>query len=177
MSKSAAVLGIPHPLQGPGFMAYIDDPAYTRLVKSLIKADVDFIFEENGSHGRSIAEDLTESVLGPGHYMDIDPPFDERPKYGIEQETGGMCPIDPFQNVAPGVPHDTYRWELVDVHRKREELWLQRIQAQSFERGLVICGDSHALSIAFRLCSSGICVAETYSYMPYHKLCSRPHGS
>jgi hypothetical protein len=42
-------------------------------------------------------------------------------------------------------------WQLLDVHAKREELWLQRMQQRKFESALVICGLVHLLSFAFRL--------------------------
>jgi hypothetical protein len=42
-------------------------------------------------------------------------------------------------------------WQILDVHTKREELWLQRMQQRKFESALVICGLVHLLSFSFRL--------------------------
>jgi len=176
MSKSVVVLAVPHPLQGPGFTGYIDDPAYSRLIEGLIKR-ADFVFEEAGGRKPSTAETLAESLLGTGHYLDIDPPPGERHKYGIAKETGGWYPFDPFQSAAPDIPADGCEWSIVEEHRKREELWLKRVQAQPFSKGLAICGLAHGLSFAFRLSSAGISVDETQSYIPHHKLCTRSHGN
>jgi hypothetical protein len=176
MSKSIIVLAVPHQLQGPKFRGHIYDSAYANLIEDFI-AGADFVFEEAAGRRPSTAEDIANTVLGPGHYLDIDPPRDERNKYGIAVDTGGACPIDPYQKVEPGVPPDGYNFEIVDEHRKREELWLLRLQDQPFEKGLAICGIAHGLSFAFRLLSAGISVERTNSYIPYHKLCTRSHAS
>ena len=42
-------------------------------------------------------------------------------------------------------------WQILDVHTKREELWLGRIQQHKFESALVIVGLVHLLSFSFRL--------------------------
>jgi hypothetical protein len=149
MSKSAVVLGVPHPLQGPEF----------RGCSGL---------------GPSIAEGHADSLLGKGHYLDIDPPPSDRDKHAVAKVTSGWVPIDSWQT---SVHADGYEWSIVDEQRKREELWLQRVQSQPFKKGLVICGTSHGLSFAFRLLSAGIGVDQAYSYLPHHKLCSRPHAS
>jgi hypothetical protein len=168
-NKSAIVLAVPHQLQGPGFAAFINDPAYRELVGGLIRG-VDFVFEEAAGRGPSIAEELAKSLLEPGRYLDIDPPKDQRTKHGLAEATGGTEPIDVFR-----LP-DTYRWELVDEHRKREELWLQRILDKSFSRGLVICGTAHGLSFAFRLGCAGIGAPQVCDYTPHDKLCRRTHS-
>jgi len=54
-------------------------------------------------------------------------------------------PIDPSHS------NDVYERSLVYEHRKREELWVRRMQAQNFKNGLVIVGLAYTLSIAFRL--------------------------
>ena len=64
---------------------------------------------------------------------------------------------------------DLYYSLFLDAQRKREELWLDKIQKQAFGRGLLICGLAHNLSFAFRLVSAGIS-AEAYNYVPYGKL-------
>lgn len=170
MSKAALILGVPHQLQGPSFRGYIDDPSYGILLQDLIQHGVDFVFEEATGRRPSTAEKLTESVLGAGHHLDVDPPVNERAKYGIAKITGGGGPIDPSR------PIDVYESALVEEQRKREELWLQRIQTQPFSKALIVVGLAHALSIAFRLVSAGVGIPEVRHYVPYHKFCTRPHS-
>ena len=174
MSKSVVVLSVPHELQGPQFPRHVNDPASSHLVEGLIKGGIsvegfatgriDFVFEEAAGRRPSIAEDLAKSLLGPGHYLDVDPPPHERRKHGIKLETGGYW-FDPSLGAH-------YRWEEVDEHRKREQLWLQAVQAQAFETGLAICGLGHGLSFPFRLLSAGVRVLLTFNHIPYDKLCS-----
>jgi hypothetical protein len=176
MNKSVLVLAVPHPLQGPGFAGYVKDPAYSLLIEGLIKG-ADFVFEEAGGRGPSTAENLAESILTPGHYLDVDPPPSERHKYGIEKQTGGWEPIDRFQQTAPGIPPDGHEWSIIAEQEKREKLWLDKLVAQPFEKGLMICGVAHTLSFAFRLSSAGIGIYYAYSYIPPNKLCTRAHES
>lgn len=174
MSKLAEVLVVPHELQGPGFSSFIDDPAYSQMVDDFIHG-VDFVFEEASGRNPSIARSLAESILGEGHYIDVDPPPNERASLGITEQTGGACPIDPCQEIKAGIPPDMYRWERVAAHGRREEFWVQRIQRVTFQNALVICGLAHGLSLAFRLTSAGINTEKVFWYSPYHKLCARPH--
>jgi hypothetical protein len=98
MRKSASVLGVPHQLQGPKFAGYVHNPTYSRFIEDLIKREVGFVFEEASGRGPSIAEDLAKSLLGSGHYLDVDPSRDERPKYGIAMDVGGgqrLTPVIP----------------------------------------------------------------------------------
>jgi hypothetical protein len=176
MSKSVVVLAVPHQLQGKRFGGYIDVPSYSRLVKGLIRNRVDFVFEEAGGLRPSIAEDLAQAELGPGHYMDVDPPPSERPKLGIEAVTGGFSPNDPFETPEPGVPADGCDWSIVEEQVKREKVWRERIEAQPFTKGLMVCGLAHSLSFAFGLLSAGMSV-ENYNYAPFSKLCTRTHAS
>jgi hypothetical protein len=46
-------------------------------------------------------------------------------------------------------------WQILEVHAKREELWVKRIEQHEFESALVICGLVHLLSLAFRLQTAG----------------------
>jgi hypothetical protein len=124
MTKSALVLGVPHQLQGPNFMGYVDDPSYGVLLEDLIHDGVDFVFEEATGRGPSTAEKLTQSILGPGHYLDVDPALNERAKYGIAKVTGGGGPIDPCHSI------DVHESALVEEQGKREKLWIERIQMQ-----------------------------------------------
>jgi len=169
MSRSIQVLSVLHQLQGPQFEGYVKDRSYELLVKRLI-GEVDFVFEEAGGR-QSFAQDFANEVLESGHYLDVDPPLGERQQYGIAEKTGEDFPIDPSQlcsDVTPDICHCAF----VNEHRKREELWLQKIQSQVFEKGLLICGISHGLSFAFRLQSAGFNEVELYSYIPYNKLCT-----
>lgn len=168
MSKSAVLLGVPHQLQGLGFRGYVEDPSYSRLVKTLM-GGVDFVFEEATGRGPSIAEQLVGFSQRPVQYLDFDPPPDERPKHGIEKLVGGGWPIDPCNS------SDVCETSTVGEQRKREELWLDRVLSKPFEKALVIVGLAHSLSFTFRLTSKGINVNESQYYIPYSKLCTRAH--
>ena len=72
MARSVLVLGVAHELQGSKFQGYVDDPSFGLLLKSSMNG-VDFVFEETAGLGPSKAEDLANSILGTGHYVDIDP--------------------------------------------------------------------------------------------------------
>ena len=50
------------------------------------------------------------------------------------------------------------QWQILEVHAKREELWLKRMRQHEFESALVICGLVHLLSFAFRLQAAGFSV-------------------
>jgi hypothetical protein len=169
MSKSVLVLGIPHQLQGPGFLGYVEDRSYALLVENLMQDDVDFVFEEAAGRGPSIAELLVDAFPRAVKYVDIDPPPDKRPMYGIAMKVGGGGPIDPCNSP------DMYESSKVDEQSKREELWLHCILCKPFKKGLAIVGLAHSLSFAIRLLSAGVSVDETYSYIPFNKLCTRSH--
>ncbi len=171
MSKSAVVLGVPHQLQGRRFQGFVEDPSYSIFVKSLMH-DVDFVFEEASGRGPSIAGELAGSFHRLVQYVDIDPPRDERPKYGIPMEVAGGGAIDPCNS------SDVYEYARIDGQRLREELWLHCVLSKPFEKGLVIVGLAHSLSFGFRLLSAGVSVHdEIYQYTPYNKLCTRSHES
>jgi hypothetical protein len=165
------VLAVPHELQGPGFTGFVDVPSYRAAVSELIRfRDVDFVFEEAAGHGPSIAQEVGDSFLKPGHYLDIDPSRSERLQHGMAADSTKTWPIDPcgdFPDVGASL--------IVDEQRKREEFWLRRIQAQHFSKGLLVCGLAHSLSLAFRLRCAGISVTEALAYIPYNKLCTRSH--
>jgi hypothetical protein len=169
MSQSVQLIAVPHQLQGSGFQGYVQDPSYSAWVKSFMLAGVDFVFEEASGRGPSIAEQLARSILKPDCYLDIDPPANERPKYGLAtvSATGGA--VDPCNST------DVYESPYVDEQRKREELWLKRIQSAKFEKGLLICGLAHSLSVAFRLQNIGMSV-KVSTYIPHGKLCTRRHA-
>ena len=169
MGKWVIVLAVPHRLQGPAFQGYINDPSYSHLLTDLIETGCDFVFEEASGLGPSTAENLAKSLLGPHHYLDVDPPVSERYKYDIGQTGGGYW-------IEPGISEDFYESAVVEENGKREKLWLQRLEAQNFSKGLMICGLCHGLSFAFRLSSVGISVEKSHTYIPYHKFCTRPHA-
>lgn len=163
-SRLVEVLAVPHQLQGPGFQKFVDDPSYRTLLEDLI-SEVDFVFEEAAGHSPSVADDVAEKILGKGRYMDIDPPVEERPNYGLAGISQDWTPIDPCNS------SDVYYTLNIEEQRKREELWVRRMQDQPFKRGLMICGTAHGLSVSFRLASVGFTVC-LHSYLPFNKLCS-----
>jgi hypothetical protein len=167
MSKSALVLAVPHQIQNPRTLGHIPDQSYRLLLEDLItKRAVNFVFEEVGGLSPTIAQTVAESLLGQGHYMDVDPSPGERPQFGIAEITGGQVWFeDEFGN-----PSNHYEFGIVGEQKKREELWTKRVAAQPFENGLAICGLCHGLSFAFRLESAGIAVAESLSYIPFRKM-------
>jgi hypothetical protein len=173
MSRSIKLLAVPHELQGPKFSNPVIDPDYRILIGVLVRKPdqvtrgTEFVFEEAAGKSPSIAEEVAESVLGPGHYVDVDPAPSEREKYGIgPTEYCGL--IDDWQTAA------VFYRQVVAEHEKREKLWLERIQARAFEGALLICGLAHSLSFTSRLQSAGFNV-ETCHYLPYDKLCKKKH--
>ena len=63
----------------------------------------------------------------------------------------------------------------VEAQGQRENHWLREIKESDFNCGLLICGDGHTLSLAFRFRAAGF-RAEALSYFPIHKLCPRTHA-
>jgi hypothetical protein len=165
MSQSAVVLAVPHRIQGPNFQGYIEDRSYAPFVKRLMYDHMDFVFEEAAGYGPSIAEQLAKTFQRPLGYLDIDPTPDERLKYGIAKVVGCGGPVDPCNSP------DVYETSKVDEQGKREQVWVNRITESHFQKGLVIVGLAHSLSIAFRLVAAGVSVIDTYDYTPYSKLC------
>jgi hypothetical protein len=151
VKSSVVVLAVPHQLQGEHFQNYVDDPRYTELLKTLLFG-VEFLFEEASGQKPSIAEKLVKAGYAKGHYSAVDR---ERSKFGISDVT-----------IDPGRSTGWYSCQLQDEHRKREELWLARIQAEKFEKALMICGLSHSLSFTFRLEAAGFDV-DVYDYIPF----------
>src|ERR1700690_401585 len=111
------------------------DPMSIALLSTLLVSEgVDFIFEEDSGLGPTIAEKLALEHLVFVHYVDIDPARGERMEYGIPANSSepnmiGSPPTVAFAN-----------WQILDVHTKREELWLKRMQLHEFQSALVICG-------------------------------------
>ena len=147
MNPRVTVLATLHVFQGAEKrLGNVHDPNYIALLnKLMISEAVDFIFEEASGLGPTIAENLALEKLAFGHYVDIDPARNDRPAFGIPTSSAepnmiGSPPTVAFAN-----------WQILDVHAKREKLWVERIQQRRFESGLVICGLVHLLSLAFRL--------------------------
>jgi hypothetical protein len=172
LMKTVILLGTAHRVQGAKKgICNIEDPDYGTLVNQLWQTySVDFIFEEASGLGPTFAEKFALEKIGPNRYKDIDPSAGDRKKLGILAETGKDYRIGRLN-------FDTGHWgfgreELIDVHEKREHLWLPFIREQEFIRALVICGHAHLLSFAFRLKGEGFDV-KAFSYMPY-ALLARP---
>lgn len=170
--KTVILLGTAHRLQGAKRgICNIEDPDYATLVDQLSRQyQVDFVFEEASGLGPTFAEKFALANIGPHRYKDIDPSAADRRKVGIP-ETGKDYRIGKKPNF------DTNHWgfgreELIEAHEKREHFWLPLIREQKFIKALMICGQAHLLSFAFRLKSDGIDV-KAYSYMPY-ALLARP---
>ena len=147
MNPRVKVFATLHVFQGAEKrLGNVHDPNYIALLdKLMISEGVDFIFEEASGLGPTIAEKLALEKLPFGHYVDIDPARNDRPAFGIpvssaEPNMIGTPPTVAFAN-----------WQILDVHAKREELWVKRIQQRRFKSALAICGLVHLLSFAFRL--------------------------
>jgi len=123
---------------------------------------IDFIFEEATGLGPTTAEKLS-LTLGPDRYLDVDPPRNEREKFGIPENTNQPIPLgSPFAFPPTAVSADRV---FHDAHAKREEFWLQQITKQDFKKALMICGQNHTLSFAFRLCAANFDV-KTFTCAP-----------
>ncbi len=147
MIPRVTVLATLHVVQGAEKrLGNVHDPMYVALLNKLMASEgVDFIFEEASGLGPTIAEKLALELLPFGHYVDIDPARGERADFGIPANSSepnmiGSPPTVAFAN-----------WQILDVHSRREELWLERMRQRKFENALVICGLVHLLSFAFRL--------------------------
>jgi hypothetical protein len=170
MTRSVTILGTVHQLQGAEKTSWvkIEDPGYLALLNRFLEGK-DFVFEEASGLGPTTAERLAEERLGAGHYLDIDPHVDNRSEYGIGI-TGQQFPIDPNTQ-----PTDSYHLEFEEEQLKRETLWLGKMRKTNFWNALLICGYLHTLSTAFKLRSEEFNV-ETWTYVPYLRLCPRPHS-
>jgi hypothetical protein len=152
MSKLVIVLGTNHDLQGAERRnGNVNDPMYESLLKQLIVGEkLDFIFEEATGFGPTIAEKLSLATWGPERYLDVDPPRDQREKFGIPKDSNDFYMIGSPPEAAFAC------WQFHEVHARREELWVQRMTKQPFKRAHMICGHAHTLSFAFRLRAANI---------------------
>jgi hypothetical protein len=164
MNRLVVVLGTTHELQnGENNPRKIDDPQYRELLDLLIAEDgIDFIFEESGGLGPTTSQELSLK-WGPNRYLDVDPPREERLKFGIPENTnehiflGSPVATPPTAVTADRIFHE--------AHAIREKFWLQQITKQDFKKALMICGQNHTLSFAFRLCAANFDV-KTITYAP-----------
>jgi hypothetical protein len=167
ISRCVSVLGTSHRLQGARkakLVRHVDDPDYRRYLEDQLRGGrFDFVFEEATESGPTIAEELTRRFLGDGHYLDVDPHPDNRARFGIPRLREDCTPI-------PDSDGGFVQQEDLDGQEEREKLWVRRVQGQSFDFALLICGYLHTLSLSFRLRSAGLSVMQTSVYMPHHKL-------
>jgi hypothetical protein len=147
MIPRVTVLATLHVVQGAEKrIGNVHDPMYVALLKKLMLSEgVDFIFEEASGLGPTIAEKLALEELAFGHYLDIDPARGDRQDYGIPAHSSEPHMIGEPPSVAFA------NWQVLDVHARREELWLKRMQEHTFQSALVIVGLVHLLSFSFRL--------------------------
>jgi hypothetical protein len=139
----------------------IDDPDYPEVLQQLTSTKhIDFVFEEASELGPTIAAHVGAAL---GGYLDIDPGREWRPEFGIAKDTSQSCALDPRHS------RESLCWHLLAEHRKRELLWLQRIENQAFKRGLFICGIAHMLSVSYRLLERGY-ETEAVLYEPRFKV-------
>jgi hypothetical protein len=148
MGRVVIVLATLHEFQSlEKFFRTRVDPIYANLLGQLIDDEhLDFIFEEASGLGPSTAQELSREKLGPDRYLDVDPYREQRESLGIRGESGEPYFIDGSPQGGP-----TATWQFLEAHERREEIWLQRILQQEFEKALMICGVAHTLSFAFRL--------------------------
>src|SRR6266849_3970660 len=136
--KFFIVLGVSHRVQGDmTFVRAIHDPDFTTVVSEIISSDhIDFVGEECGINV-TVAEKVAQDLLGTGHYLNVDPPVEDRTRYGI---CDTYCP-PPLS----GLP--VHRW-IVAENEKREQIWVERLIERTAAKGLLICGFYHAFSVA-----------------------------
>jgi hypothetical protein len=171
ITRAVAILGTVHEIQGAEKYQRrkVEDPAYLALIKQFLPGK-DFVFEEASALGPTKAEQLASEQLGKDRYLDVDPHVSERPAYRIG-ETGQSSPINPYDGST-----DSVRREFEEEQSKREYLWIGKIEKAEFTSALFICGYLHTLSLSYKLREAGFRV-ESWTYVPYAKLCPLPHGS
>lgn len=172
IKRKITILGTVHQIQGAEKATWrkVEDPEFAKLLTQLFLHGKDFVFEEASQLGPTKAQHLTKERLGIERYLDVDPHSDDRFAYRIGK-TGESFPIDPLTELT-----DFYYHEFEREHFKRETHWLRRISDTEFTSALFICGYLHALSMARRLEENGFSV-ETWTYVPYVKLCPRTHAT
>jgi hypothetical protein len=159
--KSIIVLAVSHRVQldDPTVpFKTIDDPVYKELLRGIISNEhLDFVGEEAGDK-TTHAEQITQDLLGAGHYLNVNPPVEDLERLGVAQSCHGS-PL--------GEPPVMY-WS-IEKNETRENFWVDRIVESNPTRGLLICGCFHAFSAAAKLFDRKFKV-ETRTYMPWDKL-------
>src|SRR5437867_1487435 len=143
-SKFFFVLGVSHTVQGEiSFPGTFVDPDYDTVVRDIISTKgIDFVGEEGGDH-TSIAERITQELLGAGHYFNVEP---ENPwQHGIGKTYDGYKLPS-----ASGGEFAVLRW-MVAENEKRERIWVDHLVEKTASIGLLICGFYHAFSVAAKL--------------------------
>jgi hypothetical protein len=153
------VFGTYHNVQGlEKFAGSVNDPNYKVILQYLKeKHDVDFMFEEAGGDGPSIASAMAE----PGRYLDIDSQTTAEALSRFSENSHALV-----LEIAQKVRVQEFPTELgLEVQGWRESTWVQKIKAEQFKAGLLICGVAHTLSLVFRLRREGFGV-NAYIYEP-----------
>lgn len=161
------VLGVSHTMQGettvPG---HFEDPDYATLVTNIISSTgVDFVGEEGGND-TTFAEKITNDLLGPGHYLNVEQQDRYQHDIGTTYD-GYKLPS------ASGGQFDVVRW-FVSENEKREKIWVDHLVARTDRTGCLICGFYHAFSVAAKLFDRGFEV-ESRTYLPHDKLARSRH--
>ena len=152
--KFVIVLGVSHRVQGDSkvFDAIVDAD-YPNLLKSIIRDDrIDFVGEECDDN-TTIAEEIVNSVLEAGHYLNVNPSTEERERYYHGSPLG-----------EPPVSH----WHISKIE-ELENFWINKLIERNPTRGLLICGYLHTFSVAAKLLKQKFEV-EARTYMPWEKL-------
>ena len=163
------MLGVSHKVQGEiNFPGTFVDPDYGEVVRHIISTrSIDFVGEEGGDHS-TIAERITQELLGARHYLNVEP--ENRWEHGIgETYDGYNLPS------ASGGEFDVLRW-MVAENEKRERIWVDHLIEKTTSIGLLICGFFHAFNVSAKLLDRGFDV-EARTYLPWDKLCSHKHLS
>lgn len=168
-SKFFFVLGVSHRVQGePDCHGSFDDPNYATVVRDIISRNgVDFVGEEAGDH-TSVAERIAKELLGPEHYLNVQP---KNP-----QEHGIGPTYDGYNLTSPsGGEFPVLRW-MVAENEKKERIWVDLLVEKTASTGLLICGFYHVFSVAAKLLDRGLGV-EARTYLPFDKLCGHNEKS
>src|SRR5271165_4268603 len=157
------IFGTYHNVQGlTNFPRNVNDPDYETILDALIGAHhVDSIFEEASRYGPSTASKMASEMVA-GRYVDID-----------SETTEEALAAFPEPAETRFLPHLQFKSQLKEPLVKlgfaaqnwKESCWVKKIKAEKFSVGLVICGATHALSVAFRLQEEEFAV-EIYTYEP-----------
>jgi len=169
MDRTMVVLGTNHFLQGAEKKKEkIEDLTYHLVIEKLIvDYSVNFIFEEASEQGPTTAEKLAR-----GHhlgYLDVDPCEDKREQHGLAKYTARDFEICQQREMNAPNPNDLQE-HCLGNQLKREKHWIDQINAESFENGLIICGALHTFSVASGLETARFNNPMVLTYIPRVKL-------